>query len=104
MDDLTARLADLFRRYMVEFRRMALLSEAEMEQVTEPFRREVDAMIAEHGREAVGSGCAPTAGRPVDHSLTRCSSSFAARSPYTLAPVQELAQDQGPGRARCDAV
>jgi hypothetical protein len=53
MDDLTARLADLFRRYMIEFRRMALLSEAEMEQVTEPFRREVDALIAEHGREAV---------------------------------------------------
>jgi|HubBroStandDraft_6_1064221.scaffolds.fasta_scaffold3676043_1 hypothetical protein len=37
---------------MIEFRRMALLSEAEMEQVTEPFRREVDAFIAEHGREA----------------------------------------------------
>jgi hypothetical protein len=34
MDDLTARLADLFQRYQVEFRRMADLSEGEAEQVT----------------------------------------------------------------------
>ena len=53
MDDLTARLADLFRRYMVDFRRMALMSEAELEEVTEPFRREMNALIAEHGRDAV---------------------------------------------------
>jgi hypothetical protein len=53
MDDLTARLADLFRRYQIEFRRMADLSEGEAEQVTEPFRAEVNALISEHGREAV---------------------------------------------------
>jgi len=53
MDDLAARLADLFQRYQVDFRRMARLSEAECEQATEPFRWEVDALIAEHGREAV---------------------------------------------------
>jgi hypothetical protein len=50
MDDLTPRLADLFRRYQVEFRR---LSDAESEQAIEPFRREIAALIAEHGREAV---------------------------------------------------
>jgi hypothetical protein len=54
MDDLTARLADIFRRYQTEdFLRMAHMSEAEAEQVTKPFRREVGALIAEHGREAV---------------------------------------------------
>jgi hypothetical protein len=53
MDDLTARLADIFRRYQTDFFRMAHVSEAEAEQVTKPFRREVGALIAEHGREAV---------------------------------------------------
>jgi hypothetical protein len=53
MDDLTARLADLFRRYQVDFRLMVHMSEAESERATEPFRREVGALIAEHGREAV---------------------------------------------------
>jgi hypothetical protein len=53
MDDLTARLADLFRRYQIEFHRIADLSEGEAEQVTESFQREVNALIAEHGREAV---------------------------------------------------
>jgi hypothetical protein len=38
---------------MIDFRRMAHMSDAELEEVTEPFRREVDALIAEHGREAV---------------------------------------------------
>jgi hypothetical protein len=53
MDDLTARLTDIFRRYQTDFRRMAHMSEAEAEQVTNPFRREVGTLIAEHGREAV---------------------------------------------------
>jgi hypothetical protein len=53
MDDLTARLADIFRHYMFDFHRMALMSEAELEEVTEPFRSEVEALIAEHGRDAV---------------------------------------------------
>jgi hypothetical protein len=53
MDDLTALVADLFRRYQVDFRRTAHLSEAECEQATQPFRMEISALIAEHGREAV---------------------------------------------------
>ena len=53
MDDLAGRLSDLFRRYQVDFRRMAHLSAAEMHQATAPFRTEVSALIAEHGREAV---------------------------------------------------
>jgi hypothetical protein len=53
MDDLTARLADIFRRYQTDFLLMAHMSEAGVEQVTKPFRREVRALIAEHGREAV---------------------------------------------------
>jgi hypothetical protein len=32
MDDLTARLADIFRRYQTDFLRMAHVSEAEAEQ------------------------------------------------------------------------
>jgi hypothetical protein len=53
MDDLTTRLADLFRRYQINFGRMAQLSEADMVQATEPFRREINALITEHGRETV---------------------------------------------------
>jgi hypothetical protein len=53
MDDLTARLADLFRRYQADFRLIVHMPEAESERATEPFRREVAALIAEHGREAV---------------------------------------------------
>jgi hypothetical protein len=53
MDDLTARLADIFQRYMIDFRCVAIMSEAEVEEVTEPFRNEVGALIAEHGRDAV---------------------------------------------------
>jgi hypothetical protein len=53
MDDLTARLADIFQRYQIEFRRMAHMSEAEADEATEPFRTEVKALIAEHGGEAV---------------------------------------------------
>jgi hypothetical protein len=32
---------------------MGRMSEAEIEQAIEPFRKEVDALIDEHGREAV---------------------------------------------------
>jgi hypothetical protein len=46
MDDLTARLADLFRRYMIDFHRIGPMSDAELEEATEPFRREVDTLIA----------------------------------------------------------
>jgi hypothetical protein len=53
MDDLAGRLSDLFQRYQVDFRRMADLSEAEMDQATAPFRTEISALIAAHGREAV---------------------------------------------------
>jgi hypothetical protein len=53
MDDVTARLADIFRHYKVDFGRMGRMSEAEIEQAIEPFRKEVDALIDEHGREAV---------------------------------------------------
>jgi hypothetical protein len=54
MDDLTARLAEIFRRcYMADFRRMGLMSDAELDEATEPFRSEVRVLIAEHGREAV---------------------------------------------------
>jgi hypothetical protein len=52
MDDLAARLADLFRRYQIDFGRMGL-SEAEIEQAIEPILKEVSALIDEHGREAV---------------------------------------------------
>jgi hypothetical protein len=53
MDDLTARLADLFRRYQIEFHRIADLSQGEAEQMTESFQGEVNALIAEYGRDAV---------------------------------------------------
>jgi hypothetical protein len=53
MDDLAARLADLFRRYQTDFGRVGHLSEAEIEQATEPFLKEVGALIDEYGREAV---------------------------------------------------
>jgi hypothetical protein len=53
MDDLTAQLADLFWRFQIDFRRMAHMSEGEIEKATEPFRRELDALVAEHGRDAV---------------------------------------------------
>ena len=53
MDDLTARLADLFRRYQIDFGRMAHMSEAEIEQAMAPFLKEVGTLIDEHGREAV---------------------------------------------------
>jgi len=53
MDDLTGRLADLFRRYQIDFGRMDHLSEAEIEQTIAPFLKEVSALIDEHGREAV---------------------------------------------------
>jgi hypothetical protein len=53
MDDVTARLADIFRRYQIDFGRMGHMSEAEIEQAVEPFREEVGALIDEHGREAV---------------------------------------------------
>jgi len=45
------RFADLFRRYTAEFRRMA--HGAELEQATKAFRKEVDTLTAEHGRDAV---------------------------------------------------
>jgi hypothetical protein len=65
MDDLAARLSDILRRYQVDFRRMAHMTKAEAEQVTEPFRREVDSLIAEHGREAVvGAALLLPAGLP----------------------------------------
>jgi hypothetical protein len=51
--DLAARIADLFRRYQIDFGRMTQLSEAEEEQAAEPFRREISALIAAYGREAV---------------------------------------------------
>jgi hypothetical protein len=38
---------------MIDFHRMGPMSDAELEEATEPFRREVDALIAEHGRDAV---------------------------------------------------
>jgi len=53
MDDLVTRLADLFRRYRADFCGMARMTKPEMAQTTELFREEVDALIAEHGPEAV---------------------------------------------------
>src|ERR1700731_969511 len=73
MDDLTARLADLFWRYTVVFRRMGLMSEAELEEETGPFRREMNGLIAEHGRDAVTRAALPTAGRAFDQTLMRVS-------------------------------
>jgi hypothetical protein len=68
MDDLNARLADLFRRYQIEFRRMTHMSEAEAEQVTEAFRTEVKDLIAEHGGEAVvRAALVLPAGLPILH-------------------------------------
>jgi hypothetical protein len=68
MDDLAGRLSDLFRRYQVVFRRMADLSETEMDQATAPFRTEVSALIAEHGREAViRAALLLAAGPPILH-------------------------------------
>jgi hypothetical protein len=46
MGDLTARLADLFRRYQVEFVRMAHMSDAECDQATEPFQKEISILGA----------------------------------------------------------
>jgi hypothetical protein len=53
MDDLTARLAKIFRRYQIDFGRMGQMSETEIEQAIQPFLIEVGALIDEHGREAV---------------------------------------------------
>ncbi len=53
MDGLTTRLADVFRRYQIEFRRMDLLAQDEAEKAAEAFRAEVSALIAEYGRKAV---------------------------------------------------
>jgi hypothetical protein len=53
MDDLTARLADPFRRYQTEFRRATHMSETELEQATERIREEIGALMAEYGHEAV---------------------------------------------------
>ncbi len=53
MDDLSSQVAGIFRRYQAEFRRMDRLSDSEYEQAIQPFRKEVAALIAEHGREAV---------------------------------------------------
>ena len=53
MDDLTARLAALFRRFQIDFGRMGHMSEAEIEQVIDPFFKEVGALIDEHGRDVV---------------------------------------------------
>jgi hypothetical protein len=51
MDDPTARLAELLRRYRADFRRM--VHDAEFDRATEAFREEVDALIVDHGRDAV---------------------------------------------------
>jgi hypothetical protein len=68
MDDLAGRLSDLFRRYQVDFRRMAHLSETEMDQATAPLRTEISALIAEHGREAaIRAALLLGAGPPVLH-------------------------------------
>jgi hypothetical protein len=53
MDDLTTRLAALFRRFQIDFGRIGHMSEAEIEQAIEPLLKEVGALIDEHGREAV---------------------------------------------------
>jgi hypothetical protein len=42
MDDLTARLAELLRRYKADFQRM--VRDAEFDRATEAFREEVDAL------------------------------------------------------------
>jgi hypothetical protein len=66
--DLTARMADLFQRYQIDFGCMAQGSEAEMDQATEPFRAEISALIAEHGREAViRAALLLGAGPPIPH-------------------------------------
>ena len=51
MDDLTARLAELLPRYQADFWRM--VHDAEFDRATEAFREEVDALIVDHGRDAV---------------------------------------------------
>ena len=53
MDDLAARLADLSRRYQIDFGRMGRMSEGAIEPAIEPFLTEVGALIDGHGREAV---------------------------------------------------
>ena len=53
MDDLSNQIADIFRRYRVQFRGMNGLPDAECEQGIEAFRREVAALITEHGGAAV---------------------------------------------------
>jgi hypothetical protein len=53
MDDLTARLAALFWRYQTDLRRLAVMSEAEAEEMIVSFRGEVGILVAKHGREAV---------------------------------------------------
>jgi hypothetical protein len=51
MDDLSTRLAELLRRYQADFQRM--VHDAEFDWATEAFREEVDALIVDHGRDAV---------------------------------------------------
>jgi hypothetical protein len=51
MDDITARLAALLRRYRADFR--CMVDDAELHRATEAFRVEVDALIVDHGRVAV---------------------------------------------------
>lgn len=49
--DLTARLAALLRRYRADVR--CTIDDAELHRATEAFREEVDALIVDHGRNAV---------------------------------------------------
>jgi hypothetical protein len=55
MDDLVIRLADIFTRHAAAFEshRMARMADAELEQATEPLRRELRALLAEYGQDAV---------------------------------------------------
>jgi hypothetical protein len=55
MDDLVIRLAGIFTRHAANFesRRVARMADAELEQATEPLRRELRALLAEYGQHAV---------------------------------------------------
>jgi hypothetical protein len=53
MDDLSSQVSRIFRRYKAEFHRLERLSDSEYKQAIQLFRKEVAALISEHGGEAV---------------------------------------------------
>ena len=71
MDHLVIRIVGIFVRHAGAFdpHRMARMADAELEQATEPLRRELRALLAEYGRDAVTrprSRCRPSRRSSID--------------------------------------